>query len=125
MEGAKKLMEDCGIEEDPNKNDFTIVKRGPSIELTEARDIAGHAKFHTGTTTVALLMTFFEEGVFAGHVGNVFVIVSSHEDWTDFAAFMEKQARRHKFKLFLFVSPLPANEIAHLFGSTSLAGIRH
>jgi hypothetical protein len=55
-------MEALDIKENQDKNDLTIVKRGPSVELTEARDIAGHIQYMTGETTVATFKPRWAEG---------------------------------------------------------------
>jgi hypothetical protein len=55
MELAEELFHAFGLKEDPSKNDITIVKRGLSVELTEARDISGHIQFMTGKTNVSQL----------------------------------------------------------------------
>jgi hypothetical protein len=114
MELASALMEAFDLKEDQSKNDLTVTKRGATVELTEARDIAGHIQFMTGETTVASLKELFEERTPAGHLGNVFLVFSTHEKCPNFLAFMKKQARRLKFKLVVFASPLPAHELTRM-----------
>lgn len=107
---VKNLMEELGVQENPEKNDLSIVKRGLSVELTEVRDIAGHIEFMTGETTLKAFMAFLEEEP-PGRLGNVFAIVSAHEKCPKFITFMEKQSRRLKFQLVIMVSPLPPDKI--------------
>jgi hypothetical protein len=112
MELAKMLMEVFDIKENQDKNDLSITKRGASVELTESRDIAGHIQFMTGETTVTSFKKLFEEKATAGNLGNVFLVFSTHEKCPNFLAFMKKQAKRLKFKLVVFASPLPPQDLA-------------
>jgi hypothetical protein len=90
MEVGKILMEAFDIKENPDKNDLTIVKRGLSVELAEARDIAGHIQWMTGETTVASFKEHFEKQTPAGRLGNVITIISAHEK-CPFLAFMKRR----------------------------------
>jgi hypothetical protein len=108
---SNSLFQTLGLKENPDKNDISILKKGADVELMESRDIAGHVEFQSGETTVAAVKQFLEDQSLIGNIGNVFVIVSRHEKCPQFLAFMKKQARRLKFKLVVFVSPLPHHEI--------------
>jgi hypothetical protein len=68
----------------------------------------------TGETTVAQLKELLEEEAPAGHLGHVFLIVSMEEECPRFLAFMERQAKRLKFKLIVFISPLPAHKLGSM-----------
>jgi hypothetical protein len=107
---SKSLFQTLKLKEDHDKNDISILKKGANVELMESRDIAGHIEFMSGETTVAAVKQFFEDQSLVGHIGHVIVTVSKHEKCPQFLAFMKKEARRLKFKLVVFISPLPPNE---------------
>lgn len=113
MEIAKVLMEAFGLKEDPSKNDLTIAKRGLALDVTEVRDVGSDIQFMTGETTVTAFKAFLEGMAPGAHIGHVSVVVSDQEECPRFLAFMKRQAKRLKFKLIVFVSPLPPEK----FGS--------
>jgi hypothetical protein len=114
MELAKELFAAFGLKEDPSKNDISFVKRGLAIELREMRDIAGHVQVLSDQTTVAAFKALLEGLVPGTRIGHVVGVVSATEECPRFLTFLKKQAKRLKFKLIVFESPLPPDQ----FGSS-------
>jgi hypothetical protein len=114
VEIGKALMAALDIKEDQSKNDLSIIKRGALVEVTEFRDVADDIQLQTGEATVASFMATFEEMTPTDRLGNVTVIVSAHEECPRFLEFMKRMAKRLKFKLVVFVSPLPPHALVRM-----------
>ena len=108
---SKAIWDQCGMHESgPDKIDVSLLKCGSTIEVQQARDVAGGIEFLTGELSLA----DFKKGLVEEQqsvIGQMLVLLGADDKCPEFIRFLKQQAKRLKFRLVVFESPRTASEM--------------